>query len=47
MGQKPQREAAGLVFFGEMVDLELNQIDVKIDFLNGELHEDICMQQPQ
>ena len=27
-------------------DLELHQIDVKIVFLNGDLEENICMDQP-
>jgi hypothetical protein len=30
-----------------VIDLHLEQLDVKIDFLHGDLEEDIYMQQPQ
>lgn len=36
-----------IVAIGAAMDLEMHQMDVKTAFLNGELEEDIYMDQPQ
>ncbi len=36
-----------LFSFASTLDLEIHQMDVHVDFLNGTLHEEIFMQQPK